>query len=364
MISTYNLNISKQPNFVHTYRDLSFGDTRAIVNLSKTLLGNINPNSTINDQKAVSRMIGRVNHSIQNRSIGRKILDIITFQFIKVILLKRELPNLIQTINRIAGNNINPNPDDTDDYDTTVKNNAWEDDPEFKLDLMFRAYEHFKKQPAPTTDTFSTIWGTDRSTTNSDQWKKTAEEVDNFFQDRIGRLSRGENIAIPIYYHASRAGTDLIAGSSTLKQSGSGVQNAGVYFSTSDESHNAYGPCTFAMDPAQVEKFQTTYLNSGMPCLKTGEEVALWMCAKQDIQLKAHRLAYVIVPEDGGQTIADKIKKFWEDGDFFVELITRPAADEIRKSIKAVHIHSVPQHWRNFSSGRRSTTGLNHIVAD
>lgn len=363
-----NLNISQAPNAVRTFRDLSFRDSRNIVAFSKQVLANIGNNVTINNEKAVSKMLNRIDNSITNRSFGRKILDIITFQFIKIIILKRDLPHLIRNINTIAAQKLanngaqapdedNDDPydptglDEDSDYDSIVKNSSWKDNTEFKLNLMCRAWEHFL--------TLKPTLGNDATA------KKTAKAVKHFFQDRIARLSRGENMAIPIYYHASRAGTDLIAGSALLKQSADGAQGAGVYFSNCDESHNGYGSCTFAMDPAQVEPCRTTY-QLGYMSVAPGnwEETALWMCAKQDIQLDQRRLAYVIIPDDGDQTLTDKINKFWRDGNFFVELMPRPAADLIRRCLKNVHVHSVPKHWTTNGYGSRQPTGLRCIVAN
>lgn len=357
-----NFNIRTPMNTVNTYRDLTFRDARHIVTLANRLSYYRHATITINNPNALSGMLNRVDASIRNRSGWRIFLDIITLQFIKIFMIKKLLPTLILRMNTIANNaqanNGVNNADDDEEQDPVQplpkpQMDTWQDTCEFKLDLMLRAYEHFRI----TRDQQDATKG------HQPQWKKTAQEVDDFFQDRIRRLNADENIAVPMYYHASRAGTDLIAGSAKLIQSAYGAQGPGVYFSNSDESHSGYGPCTFAMDPSQVESCQTTYANHGGACAVTGEEAALWMCAQEDIDLDPSKIAYVIVPDDN-KTSSEKLKKFWEEGNFFVDPMPRPAADWIRTSMKGVHIHNLPKKWTSYGTGYRAPTYLNKIVAN
>lgn len=254
-----------------------------------------------------------------------------------------------------------------------VSSKEWENTVEFKLDLVNKAWKHFQEKTNPSKE--QAYAGNPKSI---DLWKRTAERVNEYFKETFRRLKSGENAPVPIYYHASRLGTDAIAGSSTLRQSLSGAQNAGVYFSNCDEYYNLYGACTFAMDPSQVEDpaLPCTYQFSGAGHPKTQEEAALWMCTtNSDVTLASEKIAYLITPEDGGNTEADKIQLLWHTLGFYVPTMNRFAADEIRKSIKAVHIHEVPKHWKTFgcsydyrtatyANNNRNPTGLKQIVAN
>lgn len=235
----------------------------------------------------------------------------------------------------------------------TVVAKPWEDSLEFKQELMLKAWNHFQAVIMPEKE---------KEYLNGAKWKDTAAKVDAYFQDALQRLGSGENVPVPMFYHASRAAADLIAGSSTLKKSSWGVQGPGVYFSTRDEHYGGYGDFTFAMDPVQVEAdiLPVTY-SSGGSHGGTEEESALWMCStNNDIVLQPNRVAYVIIPDDDETVQADKINKFWQEGSFFVPLMTRLAADEIRKSLTAVHIHKMAAHWKPYYGPRN--TGLQHIV--
>lgn len=213
-----------------------------------------------------------------------------------------------------------------------AKKAAWEDSAVFKADLIERAWKHF-----------GTI---DRSAKQTDMWKITALQVNEYFQSVSQRLETGENVPIPIYYHASREGADYIARDALLKQSGSSCfQGSGVYFSTNDESTNGYGPVTFALDPSLVENasLPVTYDKPAYGPKLPWEETALWMCASHtDIHLDPAKVALVVV-EDGKTN--DKLEKYWHEGSFFVTVIERPVANEIRRCIQAVHTHMIPDHW-------------------
>lgn len=244
-------------------------------------------------------------------------------------------------------------PIDTSSYisPVVVPSGVWEDSLEFKQDLMVKAWNHFR---------FVTMPEKEKEYLDRAKWEEIVGKVDAYFQDVLQRLGSGENVPVPMFYHASRA-TDLIAESPTLKQSVHGVQGDGVYFSTRDEHYNGRGDFTFAMDPKQVEvdTLSVTY-SLGEAHFRTNEERALLLCSHNNIVLQPDRVAYVII-SDGDEAIqADKINKFWEEGRFFVPYMTRSVADEIRKSIAAVHIHKMPLHWTSYHGS--NNTGLKHIV--
>ena len=253
---------------------------------------------------------------------------------------------------------------------TTPSSGEWEDTTEFKTDLLVRAQVYFN----------SNISSPEKLKSND--WEETAKKVNDYFQSRIARLGRGENVAIPFYYHATgkflanpQDALYSIANTHTLNESKLNcVQGPGVYFSNSDESHNSYGPYTIAMDPSLVEGdgINVTY-SSGRPCTKTSEEKAAWMClTNSDLRLDTTKVAYVIVPEEEKDIIAIT-KNLWGEGEFdcsfHVDVITRDVADEIRKSIKGVHIHKFHKDWKlynilNNSPGTRvSISGITRMVA-
>ena len=251
---------------------------------------------------------------------------------------------------------------------TPSSGTEWEDTTKFKTDLLVRAQVYFNSNIS-------------RLKVQSTNWKETAKKVNDYFENRIARLRTGENVAIPFYYHATgktvvhsrnnvlkpKEVLYSLATTQTLNKSSGGVQGPGVYFSNSDESHNNYGPYTIAMDPSLVEGdgINVTY-SFGLPCTKTSEEMAAWMCLpNSDLILDATKVAYVIVPKE--EDIIPIKQDLWGESKvdyaFFVDTITRDVADEIRKSIKGVHIHKFHKDWKEYLGTRVSIRGITRMVA-
>ena len=251
---------------------------------------------------------------------------------------------------------------------TPSSGTEWKDTTEFKTDLLVRAQVYFNSNIS-------------RLKVQSTNWKETAKKVNDYFENRIARLRTGENVAIPFYYHATgktvvhsrnnvlkpKEVLYSLATTQTLNKSSGGVQGPGVYFSNSDESHNNYGPYTIAMDPSLVEGdgINVTY-SFGLPCTKTSEEMAAWMCLpNSDLILDATKVAYVIVPKE--EDIIPIKQDLWGESKvdyaFFVDTITRDVADEIRKSIKGVHIHKFHKDWKEYLGTRVSIRGITRMVA-
>ena len=252
---------------------------------------------------------------------------------------------------------------------TPSSGTEWKDTTEFKTDLLVRAQVYFN----------SNISSPEKLKSND--WEETAKKVNDYFQSRIACLGTGENVAIPFYYHATgsfitypKDALYSIAKTHTLNESKFNcVQGPGVYFSNSDESHNDYGPYTIAMDPSLVEGdgINVTY-SLGLPCIKTSEELSAWMCLpNSDLRLDTTKVAYIIVPKE--KDIIPTRKALWGeskvDRAFYVDVITRDVADEIRKSIKGVHIHKFHKDWKSYnilndSPGTRvSIKGITRMVA-
>ena len=246
---------------------------------------------------------------------------------------------------------------------TPSSGTEWEDTTKFKTDLLVRAQVYFN----------SNISSPEKLKSND--WEETAKKVNDYFQSRIACLGTGENVAIPFYYHATgsfitypKDALYSIAKTHTLNESKFNcVQGPGVYFSNSDESHNDYGPYTIAMDPSLVEGdgINVTY-SFGLPCTKTSEEMAAWMCLpNSDLILDATKVAYVIVPKE--EDIIPIKQDLWGESKvdyaFFVDTITRDVADEIRKSIKGVHIHKFHKDWKEYLGTRVSIRGITRMVA-
>ncbi len=348
---------------INTYRDVSFAQAKQISKIAEVVSKNPMAYTGVHNQTVTFNMLQDIDFSIRyRRPLWRKFLDLITFQFIKVIYLKGSVDRLINDITNIIGNNPNllpininrPNPVNVNNQPpVTVPSSekisgSWQDTAEFKADLVLRAWNHFKVEEAQQK----------QMNAHNPQWIDTAEKVNEFFKAKSELLNDGHNVAVPFYYHATRGAVDLIADSQNLKQSTFGVQGAGVYYSTHDESLSGYGDYTYALDPALVEPLVTTYQeHSG-----STHQDAVWMCAKQDIKLDSTRVAYVIVPDDGA--IEQKLQKFWQNGEFYVDLIKRPVANWIHRCIQAVHVHSVPLLWKHNTQGYRAPTNSAHLVAD
>jgi len=219
---------------------------------------------------------------------------------------------------------------------------------ELKLAINLRAYEVFKiKRDEQTAELNS-----------KPEWAATAIEVDEYYQDRIARLTANENVPLAMYYHASRQNVDDIARDNMLIESRYGAASVngdngrGVYVSTRDEHYATYtyGDYTYALDASAVEQFEAYYFPGGATN-NFGEEGGLWFAVKQNVPIDGTNTAHVAVPNEAIK--ATYIQKFWagqstEQGgiQFFAPIITRNASDVIRQCYTTAHRHLLPTTWK------------------
>lgn len=204
----------------------------------------------------------------------------------------------------------------------------WNDSIEFKLKLYRKSFKKFEDIKVGLTS----------------ECKETAEKVNKYFLSVIGKLEKGENVAVPLFYHASK-NPDGIVHDNKIKMSTSQGMTRGTYFSNCDEYYylergSHFGEITFAFDPCLVEdKTKSVCYHSmkeigcgGQNCYPHHEEGPLWMCLEDnDMSFDDTKagLAYAIVTDKSeAQKKADNPK--WQH----VAVVTRDEADLIRRCIK------------------------------
>lgn len=356
----------------NSYKDVSCAQLRSLQNLQRELE---NPFFNINiwtidavrqtALRNLNQQLPIIQQSLSNRTWCRILWDVITFQFIKVLILQCKLPSIIASVNRVVTvlNTAVPGVPQSPVAPTTpsaapsprpiliVSRPAnLQQRIDQKLDLTSRAFEVFKSER-------------DRDAAqrqNDPQWIATAIEVNDYFELTISKLRSKENVPIPMYFHASRNGVEAIAKDKVLKMSDA-YRGRGTYFSTRDEHYNHYGNYTYAIDADAIEQFPAAFFNSGAS-YATGEESGLWVRVEADVPVSGENVAYIAVPDE--QSRKDILDKFWQDNKvgFYAHVITRAASDWIRKSFTAVHCHGLPKTWRRHENEVSYALRLKHVA--
>lgn len=325
------------PNFnrVQSYCDISSmqllqlrSQTERLVSLSFNINLFNNQEEVLEWKKTVETLHQK--NFFDRSSPFRLVLNIVTLQFIKGIILKCLLPSIMR-----------------------------------RVDIVAQSILHIRAQDAPQPlDVSRTLIEQQLKTARkAHQWflnnqqnfpgvlvPSLKQEINDYFQTTINKLSGGNFVPLPTWYHATGKSEEQLRGESraiTIIQSGKiqlsgefAALQSGVYVSTEDEFYGGYGNYTFALDRHVIDPKPGLYirgLNMG------GSKERVWLCVAREIPIKPHSVAYIAVEN---QLVKETLKRRFPDA-FECPVLTRRASDWIRESFQRSRgVYQLPGHWR------------------
>lgn len=267
---------------VNHYRDLSFLQAFRLGSVTDELLVSSVQSANINTVKAVVTWKWVVNRLSRVHTTGSSLygslVDVITFQFLKKILVKKYLrPDVIRKIDALSK-----------EMRRRVKLPIHPSDCSKNSDKIYKAYEYFKEyrewlceQVLDEVDfknyymRFTSARYFDVLT--QDTRDRVAREVDEYFRKKTTLTSFSNHKTLPTWYHATKKEQ-----AKKILESCILATKKGVCFSSVDE-YRSYGSYTFVFDDRITKAFQVEYISD-----KKAKE--RWICIKQNISIKKNTI--------------------------------------------------------------------------
>ncbi len=351
-ILIYGIFMFNIPNLTHVknYREISYGEIFELKSFSNAISQHGYDVLSQSDNKqrnirVLDVVVNRIDKSFnRKRSFGKWFLDLITLQFIKRIVLWFALTEIKKATNAAA---------------STIKMHRphiqipfVENDP---LSLVTKAFEKFETRRNAEL----------RAKSGDNDWRETALEVNEYFQNTLQMLKAGQSVPLPRWFHATKNGVDAIAQSRKLKQF-EAPMGKGAYFSTRDESYGGYGDYTYAVDESAIYDKPGAYFEGFTDRYPTLETKAVWVRVESNVDISPDNIAYIAAPNSRDRDVLkEKIWgqgvhwNTWEKG-FYVPVITRAASDWIRQSFASIgHIYDLPDTWRRHENKRHMS--ISHL---
>lgn len=167
-------------------------------------------------------------------------------------------------------------------------------------------------------------------------------KIYHYFENTYAKLQRGENIALPRWFHATRS-LDAILESKKLKQFNA-FRGYGAYISEQDEHYAGFGPQTFALDHSNVRDRNASYFVVCNHPL-TADNYRTWVRVEDEIPFTQETVAYIIANTDQVEETKRSLKKH----NFNVPVMDRDCSNAINVFMNLI-TRKLPRHWRPWVS--------------
>lgn len=153
-------------------------------------------------------------------------------------------------------------------------------------------------------------------------------KVSEYFQTALVKLKKGNNVPLPDFYHATRAGLESIIKSQNILQSTQGAVGPGTYISCNNEGDSGYGPQAFAIDESCLVGTKATTFTGRKP--NGNVFYSVWAAVLKDIPVTEETIAFIdtTVSETPENDIA-RVKSLLQEQNLNIPVIDRQTSDEI-----------------------------------
>lgn len=331
---------------INNYRELTFLQGLKLCPITtKVIQLNIAEPSNQKKIKDWQKVVYRVHDSITNDKFifYKALLDVISLQFIKKLILRVILPYLIKRIDSAVAKL--PKPIDylaQPTLEGSFSQNRVSLNYSTSLDeVVDRIRKYFNEN---RTKLFDIVMPIGKYTWSLQQREKDLitieKEVNDYFNEKMRLISQSRSVALPFWYHATKEDNFMnIINSGKLiqKQANTGI---GVFFSTQDERIWGYGKYTFVFGIDQDEVKDVDYFQM---------KERLWVRVKSDIPVSCDSLAHIVVEsERDKRNIHKKLSEIGGDKSSILKcpILTEIASDIICRCIQNSCIYTLPAKWK------------------
>jgi hypothetical protein len=177
-------------------------------------------------------------------------------------------------------------------------------------------------------------------------WDETAQEVDNYIQNKWNTLSQGEDVALPCFYHATQETNWEKIFSSKKILPMPAPWGHGAYVSTNDEACDRFGFKTFALDDSALYIHKAHYFRGR---LSSNHNNSLWIRVDHEIEISAKTVAHFVVP---GTYAGHDVHAKFVTTSLGISTITRKSSDRINALFnQAIVKRHLPKTWKHRLGG-------------
>ena len=153
--------------------------------------------------------------------------------------------------------------------------------------------------------------------------KNVNQATRDYFEKALSKLQMGQNVPLPDYFHATRAGLESIIASQTILQSETGYTGPGAYVSCNNEGNLGFGSHTFAIDESVLVDTQAIFRTGRNP--NTNVFFSLWASVLKDIPISDDAIAFI----DTSASDIPYVQSLLDAQNLKIEVIDRDTAEEI-----------------------------------
>jgi hypothetical protein len=353
---------------VKNYRELSFFQTvsmwpitNRVVQLDKTKPYNLQ------QLKNWQQMAYRVHDSLTNEKFTfyRVVLDVVTMQFVKQILLRIMLPHMIKKINQALGGpfkGLAPIPTYHPPIVPSLVSKKFDgirisldtSTKEKSLETLFIVKDYFqtKKRDLFNKESETAMRGSSLDIKEA-RFKAIEEEITEYLDKKIKLLVDGHDTKLPWFYHATKEKNliPIINAKNLQEMNPPGGYGKGVYFSTEDEHNDRYGNHTFAVGSDVISSLSAEYFVPSTDYWNPNKCDSMFVRVRSSVPIEWSSVAHMIVdtPKDKEEIFSKLISNGIEDSAVPIvstPVLTRLASDIVRRTFQDTHFYELPKQWK------------------
>lgn len=295
----------------------------------------------------IANTLDRINDSIVQYASStpryKKILHLFTGRYLKMRLLRRALPSLINVVNLEAMALFKIQHWDLQENDKLL---AAAVQTQYSTSTPFlQSYHKIKVYPTMPVDKGKTEAGVKLTPEASRKWQilehvhtlflgdnpeggdwdYTARMINKYIMTKKDILSKTGDVTLPRFFHTTRvANLPLIIQSKKIKQMNAPM-GLGAYVSTGDEGGDlsAYGSKTFALTEEAIYPHPGSYFPAHSSPV---DKKQLWVCVEHEINITEQTVAH-FVAEDDEKCREDALT--FLNSHYDIPIITREASQRI-----------------------------------